>query len=308
MQPFKPEEFLILIVDDARINIQVLVLILEKVGYATTFAKSGKLALKRVKTAQPDLILLDLMMPQMNGLEVCEILKADPKHWEIPIIFLSASHEQDNLLQAFDLGAADYITKPFNTPELLARVRTHLQLRKFLQEQIKLTRELEKLATTDVLTGVPNRRHILKLAKQELNHAAQSGDPFSILLLDLDRFKQVNDTYGHGVGDEVLKAMAQTTVHSLRKLDYFGRFGGEEFVAVLPETNRSQALIVADRIRHSIADLSLQVEAQILKITVSIGIGTYKSSDRQIEEVLKRADDALYEAKRRGRNQVFSSD
>ncbi len=102
--------------------------------------------------------------------------------------------------------------------------------------------------------------------------------------------------------------MAQTTVHSLRKLDYFGRFGGEEFVAVLPETDRSQALIVADRIRHSIADLSLQVEAQILKITVSIGVGTYKSSDRQIEEVLKRADDALYEAKRRGRNQVFSSD
>ncbi|MBD2180932.1 response regulator [Planktothrix sp. FACHB-1355] len=152
MKPFNPEHFLILVVDDISQNLQVIGEMLEDLGYETTFATSGKQALERVQTAQPDLILLDLMMPGMNGLEVCSKLKANPALAELPIVFLTASNEEDHLLQAFDMGAVDYVTKPFKKPELLARVRTHLEL-KYLREQLKeslqerdlLAQELENL-------------------------------------------------------------------------------------------------------------------------------------------------------------------
>lgn len=311
MTSFKPENCLILVVDDVSENLQLIALILEKRGYETTFATSGQQALERVQTANPDLILLDFMMPHMNGLEVCEQLKANPDVAEIPIIFLTASHEQEHLIQAFEKGAVDYITKPFSTAELLVRVRTHLelkymreQLKKSLQEQAQLTKELQNLANTDPLTGVWNRRYLLTLCEAEIERACRYNHLFSVLMLDLDRFKQINDIYGHSVGDEVLIGMTKIVKNSLRKVDFWGRFGGEEFVVILPETNLDSAVGVAEGIRATLEKTEFPIQEKQVKITVSIGVSTYQLEDQKIDLVLQRADKALYQAKNQGRNRV----
>ncbi|MCL1471752.1 diguanylate cyclase [Argonema antarcticum] len=311
MNSLKPENCLILVVDDVSENLQLIALILEKRGYETTFATSGQQALERVQTAKPDLVLLDFMMPEMNGMEVCEKLKANPDVADIPIIFITASHEQEHLIQAFEKGAVDYITKPFKTPELLARVRTHLELRytrdqlkKSLADQAKLTKNLERLANTDPLTGVWNRRYLLTLCEQEINRAYRYKRLFSLLMLDLDHFKQINDIYGHAVGDEVLIAMTKVVQYCLREVDFWGRFGGEEFVVILPETNLDAAVDVAERIRQNLEKTAISVEGEQVKITVSIGVSSYQLDDQKIDVVLQRADKALYEAKNQGRNRI----
>ncbi|HLO50971.1 MAG TPA: diguanylate cyclase [Kamptonema sp.] len=313
MIAFKPEDCLILVVDDVSDNLRLIALILEKRGYETTFATSGKQVLERVKIAKPDLILLDFMMPEMNGLEVCEQLKANPDVAEIPIIFLTASHAQEHLIQAFEKGAVDYITKPFNTPELLARVRTHLelkytreQLKKALHEQAQLTKELENLANTDPLTGVWNRRYLLTLCEREINRVSRYKHSFSVLMLDLDRFKQINDIYGHSGGDEVLIVLTKVVEDSLRKVDFWGRFGGEEFVVILPETNLESAVDVAERIRKTLEQTVIMIQEKQVQITVSIGVSNYKLEDEKIDVALQRADKALYQAKNQGRNRVVA--
>ena len=314
MKSFKPEQFLILVVDDTIQNLQLVVTMLDGVGYGTTFATGGQEALERLKNVKPNLILLDLMMPEMSGLEVCQYLQSQPEYRDIPIIFLTASQEQEDLLTAFEQGAVDYITKPFNQLELLARVKTHLELKqtqdelkKALEEVQKLARELEKLATTDPLTGIANRRQILMLGEKELSDAWRYKRPLSVLMLDLDHFKRINDNYGHPVGDQVLKSITETANKNLRLGDAFGRFGGEEFVAFLPETNTKEAMIVAERIRSTITAISvtnLENNHTISNLTVSIGVATLQATDKNLEHFLSRADDALYEAKKQGRNRV----
>ena len=304
MKPFNPGEFLVLVVDDVSHNLEVIADILEEVGYDTTFATSGEQALERIKTAQPDLILLDLMMPGMNGFEVCYQLKRDSQLEEIPVIFLTASHEKDHLIGAFEKGAVDYITKPFNTPELLARVRTHLEL-KHTQDQLRqCLNELEKLAITDSLTEIWNRRRISELAQREFNRACRYNRPFSLIIFDIDTFKKVNDTYGHAVGDQVLKIIAKTVLGSLRKVDFFGRWGGEEFLVILPEIEVKTAINVAERLRKCIAKTVIPLEENFLQVTVSIGVASYQPADKKIDDILQRADQSLYSAKKQGRNQV----
>ncbi len=308
VKPFNPKEFLVLIVDDVRSNLKVVGAILDRVGYSTTFATSGQQAFERMKKSKPDLILLDVMMPEMDGIEVCKQIKGMSQYEEIPIIFVTASHENKTIMEAFEQGAVDYITKPFYSGELLARVKIHLEL-KYTRDELKKTLiSLNTLATIDGLTGVFNRRHLFILAEQEFHRVRRYGSSFSVFILDVDHFKQINDNYGHNIGDETLKSLAITTQELLRKVDLFGRFGGEEFVVFLPETDIDQALQVAERIRQKIANLNLEFDSKILPITVSIGLATYVSTDPTIDEMLKRADLALYEAKRGGRNQVVVYD
>ncbi|MEA5500645.1 MAG: diguanylate cyclase [Limnoraphis robusta] len=309
---FNPDKFLILVVDDITLNLQVLADMLEQVGYEVTFATNGQQALERAKLAQPDLILLDLMMPIMSGLEVCKQLKADAKFCEIPIIFLTASEEREHLLEAFHQGAVDYITKPFYPPELLARVRVHLEL-KYTQDQLKKTAAaLEKLAITDPLTGIFNRRHLISIAETEFQGAIDYNRLFSIVMLDIDLFKKINDTYGHIVGDRVLKTMTQEVQSLLRKRDSFGRLGGEEFAIVLPDANLKTALKIAERLRQAIADLSIPISNSNsdlnleIKITISLGVTTYHVDDEKLDDLWIRSDNALYKAKAQGRNQVCS--
>ncbi|MFP4296967.1 MAG: diguanylate cyclase [Spirulinaceae cyanobacterium] len=315
MVSISPENFIILVVDDISHNLSVIGSILEEVGYDTTFATSGEQALERLENISPDLVLLDLMMPGMSGLEVCKIIKSQGEWLDLPIIFLTAIQEKESLLQAFEQGAVDYITKPFHAPELLARVRLHLELKetrdrlhKSLKEQARLTAALEKLAHIDPLTEVWNRRYFEEIAQREFTRAQRYQRLFSVLMLDIDYFKKINDTYGHIVGDEILKALAKVSLNNLRKTDYLGRFGGEEFIAILPETARNTALEIAQRLREAIAQMVVPYETNLIQITVSIGVTTYHPRDDEFKKVLARSDNALYAAKNQGRNCVVEGD
>jgi diguanylate cyclase (GGDEF)-like protein len=299
-KPFNPEDYLILVVDDSPINLKVVSITLDAIGYSMTFANNGFQAIERFKSAQPDLVLLDLMMPEMDGLEACDALKAlNP---EIPIIFLTASHEQEHLLKAFAQGAVDYLTKPFNKPELVARVKTHLML-KYAFNELKLALvEMERLAKTDGLTGLLNRRALFETATQEFSRAQRYERALSVLMLDIDHFKRINDTYGHQVGDVVIQEIAAVLKGTLRETDFIGRYGGEEFAVILPETSLEQAFEVAERIRCQISDRLIVNDSTNLQVTVSLGIATLKAGMGTIDEMLKQADQALYQAKFNGRN------
>ncbi|EAW34956.1 diguanylate cyclase [Lyngbya sp. PCC 8106] len=309
---FNPQNFLVLVVDDITRNLQVLADMLEQVGYEVTFATDGQQALERAKVAEPDLILLDLMMPKMNGLEVCQKLKNDEKLCEIPVIFLTASEEKEHLLEAFKQGAVDYITKPFYAPELLARVRVHLELKYTKDELNKKSAAFEKQAITDPLTGIFNRRHLMSISEIEYQKAVNYNRLFSIIMLDIDHFKKVNDTYGHIVGDQVLKRMTQEVQNLLREGDVCGRFGGEEFAIILPGADLKIALKIAERLRQAIADFYIPIYDSNsssnlkIKITISLGVTTYHIDDDKLDKMWRRADDALYQAKAKGRNQVCS--
>ena len=306
---FQPENFLILVVDDIPQNLKVVGNMLDAVGYSTTFATGGQQALDRASKAIPDLILLDLMMPEIDGLEVCRRLKDNPALQHIPIIFLTASQEQDHLVQAFQLGAVDYITKPFRKLELLARVKTHLDL-KYTTDQLKLAlAELDRLAHVDPLTGTLNRRSLFTAVEQEFNRAMRYESMFALLMLDVDHFKQINDRYGHAVGDRALVALTNVINSALRKVDVLGRYGGEEFVIMLPQTDIQQALAVAHRIRLLVEAMQLPLDAPLglsssegLRFTVSIGVAAYQANDTLVDKIFDRADQALYCAKDLGRN------
>jgi diguanylate cyclase (GGDEF)-like protein len=310
---FQNHDYLILIVDDIKENLDSLEAILRGVGYKTACASRGKEALEKVKILIPDLILLDLIMPDISGLSVCGQLKADTKLAEIPVIFLTAHQEKEKLLDAFDKGAVDYVTKPFDMFELLARVRTHLEI-KSKQEELKkalidrgnLVKELEELAITDPLTGIWNRRYLYKQAEMEFQRAQRYQQAFSILMIDIDRFKRINDSYGHTVGDTVLQALVPSVTNSLRKTDSFGRFGGEEFLLLLPETDLDTAIIIAERIRRNIENLIIAYREIKVSITVSIGVSSYRIDDNTVELIIQRADAALYQAKNQGRNLVVA--
>jgi diguanylate cyclase (GGDEF)-like protein len=305
METISPNNFLILVVDDISDNLQMLGVILEEAGYITTFAPGGEQALNRLKTVKPDLILLDLMMPQMNGLELCQNLKNNENYRDIPIIFISATNESKFILEAFELGAVDYIIKPFDLDELLARIKVHLQF-KNTQDQLKQAMiNLGKLATIDTLTGIPNHRYLLIIAEQEINRASRYNYPLSVLMMDIDNFKKINDKYGHSIGDKFLQLIAQTTSRNLRKDDCFVRLGGEEFLIILPHTTTRFALEAAQRTRQLIGDLSLVINQEVIQVTVSIGLATYCQGNQDIDLLLKRVDEALQEAKKRGKNRVI---
>lgn len=300
VKPFNPEEYLILVVDDSPVNLKIVAATLDLIGYSTTFANNGWLAIDRFKSAQPDLVLLDLMMPEMDGLEVCDALKAiNP---DTPIIFLTASHEEEYLLKAFEHGAVDYLTKPFNKMELMARVKTHLMLKYAFSELKMALVEMERLAKTDGLTGLLNRRSLFEVATQEFSRARRYNRIISILMLDIDHFKRINDTYGHPVGDAVIQEVASILKETLRETDFIGRYGGEEFAVILPETTLEQASEVAERIRYRIHEQTITNEFNSLQVTVSLGIATLKAEMNSVEEMLKQADQALYQAKSNGRN------
>lgn len=308
-----PEDCLILVVDDIKENLQLIAEVLEDVGYGTTFATNGIQALERLQNVKADLILLDLMMPEMNGLELCERIKSDKNLADIPVIFLTASDQQEHLIEAFEKGAVDYVNKPFKTAELLARVKNHLELKatqaklkKLLEEQAVLMQELRKLATTDPLTGIWNRRHLFNLAERELEKIRRDSHSFSVLMLDIDHFKKINDTYGHKLGDEAIKFTAKIIYQNIRKIDMLGRYGGEEFVVFLPDTNLGIAHKVGERIRKNIEKSTIPRESINIKLTLSVGVASYNITDKTIENMLQKADQALYQAKHQGRNQVVS--
>ena len=288
----------VLVVDDSQINIDLVQNHLKRMNLTSTSARSGSEAIELVRKIQPSLILLDVMMPGMSGLEVCRILKGDPATSTIPIIFLSARKQTDHKVQGMAIGAVDYITKPFDPSELEIRIRSALRT-KSLQDT------LSAQAYTDALTGLYNWRYFHEILSREVERARLGTDPLSIILVDVDMFKVVNDCYGHQMGDKVLCYLADTISQTTKPTDYIARYGGDEMAIVLPLTTLNDAKNLAQRLCQRLSQNSFGDRGFTLEIACSFGVATLGPGDKASAEALVRmADEALYTAKRQGRNQV----
>jgi len=290
----------ILVVDDQIANVKVLVALLEEAGYRVRAATSGKAALMICAKRAPDLLLLDVMMPEMDGYEVCCRLQSEDKTRKLPVIFISALDNAGDKVRGFDAGAVDFISKPFDAAEVLVRVRTHMRLELLQRELEAKNRELERLAITDPLTGLYNRRHFLERLRECFALAERYHTPCSLVMFDLDHFKQVNDRFGHEDGDRVLQAVADATRDNLRSIDIPARWGGEEFIVLAPHTDLGEAVRLAERLRAALAALNLQ---PVGRVSASFGV-VCDVSCNALEELTRRVDRALYMAKAEGRDCV----
>jgi len=290
----------ILVVDDTQKNVHLLGTLLKRQNFLINVAYNGSEAIEVAKKVQPDLILLDIMMPGMDGYQTCEILKKDPATSAIPIIFLTAKSETADIVKGFEVGAVDYVTKPFNSTVLLARVRTHLKLRYMLKDIEAQRAELATMVMIDGLTKLYNHKFIFEILSKEMKEATRYGRPLSIIMFDLDLFKKVNDTFGHPAGDEVLVKVSDTLRSVIRDSDSAGRYGGEEFLILLPSTDLKSAVLVAEKVRKDIAKLTF--EHPELQVTISGGVAAY--STQNTLDLINQADQLLYKAKAEGRNQI----
>ncbi len=290
----------ILIIDDDPDALEVARIRLAKEGLEIVCTDGGASGLKMARHEKPDLILLDVDMPDMSGFDVCRALKSDAEVCMIPVLFLSGSASAEDKIQGLDLGAIDYVTKPFDAFELRARVRAALRT-KHLQDM------LFEHAHIDPLTGLPNRRALVERLQQEWARIERHGGRLSFIMADIDHFKQINDRYGHHAGDRLLQEVASAIVGECREIDLPARYGGEEFAIVVPNESITGAVHLAERCRRGIANACAVVHNEVLKATASFGV-TDAGGATSPEVLMKRADEALYRAKEAGRNQVQSSD
>ncbi|AFZ58752.1 PleD family two-component system response regulator [Anabaena cylindrica FACHB-243] len=322
---------LILIVDDNPDNLRLLSKMLESKGFKVKKTVSGQVAIQAAKIEPPDLILLDINMPDINGYEVCRQLKSQPETANIPIIFISALDQTTDKIMAFEIGGVDYITKPFQELEVLARVKNqliiyqqHRQLivqNQQLQAEIKerqrieeallaVNHQLQLFAILDGLTGVANRRKFDEYLNLEWQRLSRENLPLSLLLCDVDFFKNYNDTYGHLSGDYCLQQIAKTLKSSVKyPTDLLARYGGEEFAVILSNTNFQEAVGVAEEIRQEVYNLKIpHAQSRVDKfVTVSIGVTTIFPNIETIPNTLiEIVDQALYTAKAQGRNRIIA--
>ena len=282
----------ILIIDDNPSNIDFLLGLLTE--YDISVAVDGERALDQISQEIPDLILLDVSMPGMDGYEVCSIIKLDPKTKDIPILFLSANTDAESVVKGFDVGGVDYITKPYRPREVLARVETHLKLKKVMDD-------LERLAHEDPLTGIANRRRFFEKANNLFTKVKAECLPLYLFAVDIDKFKEINDTFGHDVGDEVIRVFVDIVKKELGKEDCFARFGGDEFVMILMHMSKKKALNIVKKIQNNISELHFML-CSVVHFTVSMGMAEVEHFDEDIDAVIKRADINLYSEKRTKRD------
>ncbi|MDR2599387.1 MAG: diguanylate cyclase [Oscillospiraceae bacterium] len=296
------KEFTILTTDDEKSNLDILAGILSPY-YNILVSKSGARTLELAREKKPDLILLDVMMPEMTGFEVIAALKASNATANIPVIFITGLSSTEDEQRGFFLGAVDYITKPFNNAIVKARVNTHMKI-------VDQMRTIERIGLIDPLTKIANRRGFEDRFEAEWGRAIREKEPISFLIMDIDLFKIYNDTYGHQQGDVALKLFAETAIDSLlRASDFAARWGGEEFVVLLPFTNIDGATEIAERIRLNIEAMEIPIdEESITKVTVSIGANSIVPDiDSSMKDFIEKADLALYKAKELGRNRIVSA-
>lgn len=287
----------VLIVDDDPRAIAVARARLEKDGLTVVSADGGEAGLAAAKRDKPDLILLDVNMPDLSGFEVCGLLKDDDSDLrDVPVVFLTAADDSGEKAKGLDLGAVDYVTKPFDAFELRARVRAALRTKRFQDLLIEH-------AQIDPLTGLPNRRALMKRLHQEWSRAVRYHRLLSLIMVDIDLFKSINDTYGHAVGDRFLQEAAKAISDQCREADLAGRYGGEEFAVVVPEETSHDAGELAERCRLAVADVRLKTAAGTVKGTASFGVAD-STGVGSADELIELADEALYKAKDLGRDAV----
>lgn len=268
-------------------------------------ARDGLEGFKTLLNTKVDLVLCDLEMPRMDGFRFLTMMRAREEMQDLPVIMLTSREDRETKIRGLEQGASDYVTKPFDAGELVARVRVQLKM-KSLQDELKRSNELlKKLSITDPLTHLHNRRHLMEVISKEFQRAFRKGGFLSLIMLDIDYFKKINDTYGHQEGDNVLVELANIVMDKLRGYDLAARYGGEEFVLVLPETPTHEAHAIAERLRHEVQEHTFSERLQGQVITVSLGVASYPSECvENVDSLFRQADEALYRAKQNGRNRV----
>ena len=301
------EKAKVLVLEDSPLDLDKITETLRRDGSNVYSAANCAGALERALGEEFDLVIVSLTLLNEDGLRLCSQLRSHERTRQVPILLMIDEGDLQRVAKGLELGANDYVIKPIDRNELQARVRTQVR-RKRYQDRLRANYEQSlSLALTDSLTGVFNRRYVSAHLPRLLDRAADSNKPVSILMFDIDHFKRVNDTFGHDVGDEVLREVAIRSARNLRNFDLVARLGGEEFVVIMPDTDGESALMVAERLRQRIGDTPFAVSAPIgeITVTVSVGVAVGGRVGDTVDTLIKRADEALYEAKRSGRNRVI---
>ena len=294
----------VLIAEDNLVSRLMLETFLRKWGYDIVITTNGREAWEVLQEPEaPNLVISDWMMPDLDGLELCRRIREIERAEYIYFIILTSKGKKEDVVAGLEAGADDYLIKPFNQDELKYRVRIGERI-------IELERRILRLASTDSLTGVLNRRAFMERMEQEINRSFRENSPLSLILADIDHFKGVNDRHGHQVGDLVLQKFVSQLTESSRTYDFVGRYGGEEFVICLPGSTDSQARTVAERMRKSVEEMRIMLPdiSKSVRITTSFGVVTLRLElEDSVDSLIGRADDALYKAKREGRNRVCAA-
>jgi diguanylate cyclase (GGDEF)-like protein len=300
----------VLIVDDDPLVCERLRSLVMAAGFEARAVSSGAAALASLHKDFSPIVISDRMMPDMDGLTLCRTIRNEQFAGYVYVLLLTMQDAEQDILAGLDAGADDYLSKRVSSAQLIARLRTAQRILTLEHSLRLVVDEKSRLATTDTLTGASNRRYFTRHFNRELKRAQRYGGPLSMLMLDIDHFKQVNDRFGHAVGDEVLQEFAKRIAAGLpRESDWFARMGGEEFVVVLPQTALAGAMIVAEKLRASVAAAPMRTLAGALTVTVSVGIASLESLTAQkmqltLDNMLDLADRCLYESKAEGRNRV----
>jgi two-component system chemotaxis response regulator CheY len=291
----------VLIAEDCNFFRQILIKTISSWGYEVVIAQDGDKAWEILQQENaPRLAILDWVMPGLSGPEICRKVAGRERIPYIYLILLTSKNNKDDIVAGLEAGADDYIAKPFHEKELIWRIKIGERI-------VRLENKISHLAATDALTGIMNRRAFMEKLEAEINRAQRKQRFLSIIMIDIDYFKKINDTYGHNLGDTVLQKFTQHLATQLRSYDFFGRYGGEEFIICLPEASENQAGQIAERLRISLADLAIHVPGgdETFRITASFGVsGTDTISKGCRDILLNKADQALYRAKAQGRNRV----
>ncbi len=302
----------ILLVDDIPANLNVMVETLKNEGYNLSFATSGEIALSTVPKFQPDLILLDIMMPGIDGFETCQRLKENKDTSEIPIIFITAKADTEDIIKGFAFGGVDYITKPFKQEEVLARVRTHLTLQKTLREKDALITELkdtqgvlENSARIDLLTGLYNRKDLEEKLDQEKIRGELNDTTFSVALTGIDDFSDINGDFGEYVGNHVLIHIASLLSENIRDQDIVGRWTGSHFLIIFPQTGLTDSQNIAENLRAIMEKEKLDFDGKDIPFTLSFGVSEYQKG-AELFRFLKQTEDKLRQSKKLDKNKVLS--
>ena len=297
----------ILIAEDSPLCQKLVETALTNQPYEVRFAATGQEALRLFEAKRPDILIADWMIPPPSGLELCREVRKRAGGYTY-IILITIKSEKENLIEGLNAGADDYITKPFDAGELLARVRVGARIIEMSREIETRNAKLEEAVRTDDLTGLPNRRAVEEFASKQLEGARRHGFPLWVVVADLDKFKLVNDTYGHSAGDQALKSFADLLKANTRSADFLGRLSGDEFLLIISHAEKKAILQTVDRLRADFASEKLDLDGHQLQITASFGIAGFRApNDKTVADLLGRADRALYSAKSAGRNQVVAA-
>lgn len=300
----------VLVVEDSPVQRDRLAEGLRARGYDVRAVSSGLAALREIKTNPPDVAILDVVMDGMDGYSVCRWLRLGESTRDIVVIMLTAKSDVRERIEGLHVGADDYLAKPYDEDELEARMfaalrsrNARIELRQRNAELESMLTKTERLAMTDALTGIFNRRRFTEILRREWATARRYKHPLSLLLVDVDRFKIVNDTDGHAAGDEVLKCVAEVLTTSIREVDVCARYGGDEFVLLLPHTPAENALVVAERVRARMKKERAKWAGEASQVSLSIGIASTEDPEMQsADDLVEAADRALFDGKKRGRD------